>query len=357
MWSPKFILPLCAALFCTAAQASPDDSAYRNAESLMHAGSRTEASAAAKAFLKKYPSSIHIADARRIIADNETDPEKALQRYSVINDKYKYFRQRDETTLTLCTILYLCSRYAECEEEAAKGYAAFTDSPIRNQFLLLQARSEHAMQQFDKAETTLKQEKMSSGAELLHADITARTDDDGSADWLPLEKKEYPETALYSLAKEYESQGLKNEAFSAYSDLVTQYPRSIEALYAAKPKARLAKAGAKYKAPSGVHKIQRLSKMVPERSDSDDGSSAEFSIVIGPFYNLREAGKIKKEMTSEFLHAVIVKREREFVIYVGRVRDQDDAVSMKIRLAEEFGFNGTLVNIRKEENREYFYGQ
>ena len=62
-------------------------------------------------------------------------------------------------------------------------------------------------------------------------------------------------------------------------------------------------------------------------------------------------------MTAEFGRAVIVKREKEFVIYVGRAPAQDDAVSMKIRLAEEFGFNGTIVNIREEDNREYIYGQ
>lgn len=356
MWSRKLILTLCAALCCGAAQASPDDDAYRSAEALSRSGSRTEAAAAAKSLLKKYPSSDHVADARLLIADNEPDPDKALQRYATITDKYRYFKKRDEASLTLCRILYLCSRYAECAEEAKKGYDSFNDSALRGEFLLLKARSEHAMQQFDKAEATLKQGGTSDAAGLLLADIAARTDDDGAADWQPLSKGDYPETALYSLAKEYESQGLKNEAFSAYSDLTSRYPRSMEALYAAKPKARLAKAGAKYKTAE-AHKRQRLSKMVPERTESDEDSGEEFSIVIGPFYNLRQAGKIKKEMTSEFLRAVIVKREREFVIYVGRVRDRDDAVSMKIRLAEEFGFNGTLVNIRQEENREYFYGQ
>lgn len=352
MWSRSAAAFLLAACLSTAALAGTESEDWRTLRDAASAKSRDEASALARSFIKNHPKSGHIADARMILADSETDPARALPRYDALAEKFRDFSRKYEARLSLCRILFLQSRFAECAEEAQKG--AESANELRGEFVLLRAKALYAQQRYDEASETLKGNSTPEAAN-IRAEIVTKNGETGA--WADLVKGDFPETALFCLAKEFEADGMNNEAFSAYSDLIRRYPHSLEALSAAKPKAKLAKLGAKYKAVAAA-KRQKLERLRPEREITDaDSTAGEYSVLVGPFFNLKEAGKIKKEMTSEFGHAVIVKREREFVIYVGRAPAQEDAVSMKIRLAEEFGFNGTIVNIREEDNREYFYGQ
>jgi TolA-binding protein len=353
MWSRSALTALLLAAVCGAAQATPESDDFRALQKTALHASAAEASAAARAFIKEHPASSHVADARLIIAEREPNPDKALSRYESILKNYRYFSGRDEARLSLCRILLLTSRFSDCAEEAGNGAKSAESSAHKKEFTLFEARALYAAQRYNEVIRLLSGTD-SDDAKILLADAQSKTDDP-SLDWAALVREDYPETALYCLAKEYEADGMKHEAFSAYSDLIKKYPRSIEALYAAKPKARLAKAGAKYKSEP-VQKKQKLVRLVPERAEISGTDDNEYAVLIGPFFNLKQAGAIKKEMTSEFARAVIVKKEREFVIYVGRA-DKENAVSMKIRLAEEFGFNGTIVNIREEDNSEYFYGQ
>jgi tetratricopeptide (TPR) repeat protein len=350
MWSHKLFIALFL-LAGSAVYAAPDDDAY----SSLKKSSGAAAQKSARSFLKKYPASGHVPDARMILADNETDPDRAYSLYIGLANNYRYYAKRDDAHLNACEILFFLSRFSECAEESLRGYDIYTTSAIRNKFLLLAADSYHAMQQYEKAADLLSKSGFQSSP-VLRADALSRSAESGTAEWLSILSSSYPEAALYRLGREYELDGFRDKAFSAYADLIKKYPRSAESLVAVKQKDRLAKEGAKY--TSGyADRTKKILRLSPDRPASDSRAQDEFSILVGPFYNLRQAGTVKKEMTAEFSHAVIVKRDKEFVIYIGRVSDQDEAVSMKIRLAEEFGFNGTIVNIREEENSEYFYGQ
>ena len=354
MWFRSAAALILAASLSPAALAGTESEDWRALRDASATKSRDEASSLARSFIKNHPQSDHIADARMLLADNETDPARALPRYDALAEKFRNFSRKDEARLSLCRILFLQSRFAECAEEAQKGSESRSAKELREEFVLLRAKALCAQQRYDEASDTLKGSGAAE-AKNIRAEIATRNGDSGA--WAELVKGDYPETALFCLAREYEADGMKDEAFSAYSDLIKKYPHSLEALSSVKPKAALAKRGAKYKAVPAA-KRQKLERLRPEREITEtDSSSEEYSVLVGPFYNLKEAGKIKKEMTAEFGRAVIVKREKEFVIYVGRAPAQEDAVSMKIRLAEEFGFNGAIVNIREEDNREYFYGQ
>ena len=70
-------------------------------------GTREALAETAKKFYKKYPKSKYIPDVRLILAENETDPEKALHQFGILVDKYRYYTRRDHAEYKLCQILYL----------------------------------------------------------------------------------------------------------------------------------------------------------------------------------------------------------------------------------------------------------
>ncbi|MGL4370806.1 MAG: SPOR domain-containing protein, partial [Spirochaetota bacterium] len=234
------------------------------------------------------------------------------------------------------------------------------DYPPRDDLVLLAAKSFYLMQQYDSAAALL--EKYPPG-EKKHAALSCDLESklnieaDCAALWLSgASAGNYPETALYRAGRELDAAGKKNEAYSAYCDCIKKYPRSAEALLSGKKAEKLKKSGAVYTAHYRVSSKPEL-RLSPERTITEADGGMEYSVLIGPFYNLKEISSLKKEMTAEFGRAFIVKQTKQFVLYVGKTADQEEAVSIKIRLAEEFGFNGTIVNLQEEDNREYIYGQ
>ena len=342
--------------------AGTDDTAYKALLKQSRSLSSSAIIAEARSFLAEFPESEHVPDIRLLIADNEYSPDKALAQYRAVRDKYRFAARRDYAALRTVQILLLSSRFADCADEGISALDVFPDSRYSEDIALTVLRTYYCMQQYENAAAFLKKYPLkNTAAETISTDIPLKlSEQTSSGAWIAaLSKTAYPESALYRAGREFEADNKKNEAFSAYTDCIRKYPRSAEALLSEKRAGILKKAGAQYMktyASAGTSGSAAL-RLSPDRDVETGNSGPVYAVLIGPFYNLKEAKALKKEMTVEFSHAVIVKQSKEFVIYAGRTQDQEEAVALKVRLAEEFGLNGTIVNLEEEDNREYIYGQ
>ena len=342
--------------------AGSDEAAYKNILLKSHTLKAAEFISEARSFLTAFPESDHIPDIRLLIADNETSPDKALAQYRAVRDKYRYADRRDYASLRIIQIFFLTSRFADCAEEGIAALDMFPQSKYRDETAMTVLRAYYCMQQYDTASAFLDTYPLkNTEAETLRIDLQLKLGAlSVSQPWLVnLKTAQYPESALYRAGREFETDRKINEAFSAYTDCIQNYPRSAESLLCEKRIEVLKKSGAVYVknyAALKKHEKNQL-KITPEKDIEDQNDSQMYAVMIGPFYNLQEAKDLKKEMTIEFGRAVIVKQAKEFIIYAGKTSDQEAAVALKIRLAEEFGLNGTIVNFKKEDNREYIYGR
>ncbi|HNX59693.1 MAG TPA: SPOR domain-containing protein [Spirochaetota bacterium] len=103
-------------------------------------------------------------------------------------------------------------------------------------------------------------------------------------------------------------------------------------------------------------KTQTVDSMSPDREIPDDRNDLAYSVLVGPFSSEKEARILKKEMTEDFDGVVIVKKGKGFLVFIGNEPSAEMAVSLKVRLAEEFGLNGKIVQRRNDNGREYIYG-
>jgi hypothetical protein len=93
-----------------------------------------------------------------------------------------------------------------------------------------------------------------------------------------------------------------------------------------------------------------------EQGSVDEEADVAYAVALGPFSSKAEAERVRRIISGEFAPIQSVAVAGRHLVYVGRARDTDAAVALKIRLAEEFAMNGTIVRIRRDENRRYIYG-
>jgi len=86
------------------------------------------------------------------------------------------------------------------------------------------------------------------------------------------------------------------------------------------------------------------------------GLSTLVGIFFGMYPAVAAARDVAKLIKDEFGPVRIVNLGGRYGIYAGRHRDTKSAMTMKIRLAEEMGFNGRIVRIRRDGGRTYIYG-
>ena len=53
----------------------------------------------------------------------------------------------------------------------------------------------------------------------------------------------------------------------------------------------------------------------------------------------------------------MVRLKNGYALYVGKRPDEEAAMKLKMRLAEEYGINGRIVRISGDGQRSYIYGE
>jgi len=168
----------------------------------------------------------------------------------------------------------------------------------------------------------------------------------------------YP-SVLYLLGEFYESTGDINRAYSAYRDLNKIYPRSPESLLTVTRTAKLKESGAVPLSyipdDSLIRKLDPID-IKPEIDDNETKSDILYAVSIGPLLSRNKAWDMKK-LAERIAPCSTVLLKTGYMIYCGRYSSPDDALAGRIRLAEEYGINGSIVRLQASTGRQYIYGE
>ena len=372
----SIVLALVAALCARAHAAAPSERDFLD-RIRAHArlGESEKLRSLAAEFYRAYPKSDSVAEVRLYAADAEEAPEEAIRQYRILLEKYRYFKDRDRAALGICRTLYLLARWGELEAESARVLGLFPKSEHTAGFLLYRAKALIHLERFEEAleglrrVSELNREYDELAATLLVMAYVERKTTGYSRAYLVSLRElvtGFPEApsapgALYLLGRFHENRGDYGRAYSAYADLMKRYPRAVESGFAAGRMEEL-KAHKPTPAPYLPEEaaIRQLDS-IDLRHDSEPGGADEeaevaYAVALGPFFSKAEAERVRRIISGEFSPIQSVAVAGRHLIYVGRARDTDSAVSLKIRLAEEFAINGNIVRIRRDENRRYIYG-
>ena len=145
------------------------------------------------------------------------------------------------------------------------------------------------------------------------------------------------------------------------TDLMKRYPRAVESGFASK-RMQEVKSHNPVPAPylpeeAALRQVDPLDlRPEMEQGPVDEEADVAYAVALGPFSSKAEAERVRRIISGEFSPLQAVAVAGRHLVYVGRTLDTDEAVALKIRLAEEFAMNGTIVRIRRDENRRYIYG-
>lgn len=323
-------------------------------------------------FIRQYPDSKLIPDIRLLKSERETDIDVAIENYRLIIKNYPEFNRRDYALYRLCQVLDLKSRWKELESESTRALKLFSKGKYVMEFRLMRATALIMLEDFDSCreeciritESTHDFETLAHATRLL-AEVERKTSGN-SKSYITLlrelvigfnESKTAP-SILYSLGLYYQQKKDKDKAYSAYSDLLKKYPDSpesdlalsgIEALKKEKP------VYVKYLPDSKTVNEADTIDIEPEYKAEQVSGDTYYSVSIGPFTKRRETEEIIRLLDS-YDDSRVAKTGAGYTIFLGQFTDTNSALAVRIRLAEEYGINGSIVRFSKNKSKSYIYG-
>ncbi len=367
----------CAALVPAAAARgdSGDGEHYAKIRKLAERGSSAELRKEAAAFRKNHPASPHWGDVRFFEAEHAASAREAVTSYRAAAEKLpgpKAALARSRA----CEILYLSSRWDELFAEARGALKRRGGESRSAEFMLYQARACIFTEKYETAarlcgEITKTSHDYGdlSSALLLLSHIERKTTGYSRSYFATLRdlvtgfpNSDIAPTALYLLGRSYHERGDYGRAHSAYAEISRKHPRSPEAVYAAGKLKELE--GRSFTPADHMPTDEMLNSMetIDLRHDNGGGdgeagaSGPVYSVSLGPLESAKEARRVAKLVKDDFGPVRIVNLGGRYAVYAGRHADTRGAMTMKIRLAEEMGFNGRIVRIVKDDERTYIYG-
>jgi hypothetical protein len=343
---------------------------------LLRQGNRTEAAERSRRFLREHRQSVHVPDARMVIAECSNDPEEALKLFALVRDNYRYYPRRDRAQLRICEIHFFLSQWQGLFDESGRGIDLFTSGSSNDTFHYYRALAAAQLGRLDLAheeclrmiETSREYGSMARSLLLLSYVIRQKTGN--SRDYiyslrelaLGFTKSDITPSTIYLLGKFYESREDWNKAFSAYSDITKRYPRSPEANFSLRRLKAL-----KDKKPrrepylpddSTISNTDQFD-LQPETDLAENDALDQqwhYSLSIGPFSSRDEAARIERSL-AEFGSAQLARTKSGYHLYLGRYPSSDDALTTRIRLAEELGINAHIVRVSHQSRLQYIYGE
>jgi tetratricopeptide (TPR) repeat protein len=329
----------------------------------------------AAAFLKKYPGSRYVPDVRFIDAEHEKEPEEAIRKFRLVMDKYRAYPRRDFAQFRICEIYELLGSWERLQAESRSGMMNFPKSRYFTPFELFFCGASVRLYQFDQArragsEITRHESDADYMASALLMDAHSTRRIQGYSreyiyalrDMLVAHERHHLHpTVILLLGDFYENTGDPGRALSAYEDLAGKYPRSPEAAMVSERLETLRKKGVK-KQPYAPDKktIEKASSIdiSPEMRVSDENmETAEYyCVAIGPIPSGERAVDIQ-HIIKNFGSVKTVRIREGFIHYVGRRRTAEEAMTLKIELAEEYGINGSIVLFTGNDQQQYIYGE
>jgi len=322
-------------------------------------------------FLKKFPKSRYVPDVRLMLAENEGDAELALEKFRAVVKFYRYYPHRDYALYRICQILDLKSDWKELQAEALSGIKLFPDSPYLFEFKFLYITSCIMLEEYDRAKNecikiTEKTHDYTilSRTIFLLAEIDRKITGNSRAYIYNLRElavgfkssEIYP-SILFKLGNFYESRDEKDRSFSAYTDIVRNFPES--------PEAEMSLTRIEILKPANPKIVQYIPDMEmvnrtstidisPDYAAGNYDNEIYYSITIGPFSKIKDADSIVN-LLKNYDHVRIENTTLGHIVYIGRHPDTERALETRIRLAEEYGINGNIVRFSDHQSRSYIY--
>ncbi|MCL1911993.1 MAG: hypothetical protein FWG13_07300 [Leptospirales bacterium] len=358
------LAPLC--LF-----AADEDSMFATIQTLAAGKDLAKLEKTGSEFLKRFPNSKRSVDVSLILAENEENPEEAVKKYKALIAKYKDYAKKDLLHLRVCEIYQLQGDWKSLSKEALAGLRNFPKSAYGGDFQLLYCAAEASQYRYDQslglANDVIKHEsdKNKTAKAALFSAQAERARTGYSRSYLNALRdllSEYPKhdinpTALLLLGDFYEKTGSPGKAVGAYASLADKYPRSPES---AMMRVRFDSLRAKgVKAEEYVpdkNSIERAQKIdLAYRGEQEGGNNqAYYSVAVGPLDTEKRAADIHK-ILRKFGAVKTVRRKEGFFHYLGNLASAQQALSLKVRVAEEYGINGNIVRFAGDENLRYIY--
>jgi len=322
-------------------------------------------------FLKKFPKSRYVPDVRLMLAENEGDAELALEKFRAVVKFYRYYPHRDYALYRICQILDLKSDWKELQAEALSGIKLFPDSPYLFEFKFLYITSCIMLEEYDRAKNecikiTEKTHDYTilSRTIFLLAEIDRKITGNSRAYIYNLRElavgfkssEIYP-SILFKLGNFYESRDEKDRSFSAYTDIVRNFPESPEAEMSLTRIESLKPANPKIvQYIPDMEMVNRTSTIdiSPDYAAGNYDNEIYYSITIGPFSKIKDANSIVN-LLKNYDHVRIENTTLGHIVYIGRHPDTERALETRIRLAEEYGINGNIVRFSDHQSRSYIY--
>ena len=322
-------------------------------------------------FLKNFPKSGYVPDARLLLADKETDVELSVKKYSSVVANYSRFHGREYAQYRICQILDLRSKWKDLKTEAAKGIKLFPTGRYNSDFRFMYITSLIMLEEYNNAkEEIIKITENSRELETLAIAISylAEIEKKRSGNAKPylnnlkelaegFKKSEIYPSILFRLGLFYDEKKDYDRAFSAYSDIVKMFPASPEADMSAAGIERIKKFNPQKTAYiPDIKAIKNTDNidLSPEHDINKDANANFFSVAIGPFTRLNDADSVLK-LVKDYDDVRKIKVAYGYMIYLGEYRDTDNALAARIRLAEEYGINGNIVRFSVQGNKSYIY--
>ena len=334
-------------------------------------------SAAAKkesaAFFKTHPDSRLVPDVRLILADLEPSPDEATALYRTVVTRYPHFEKRPYAQYRVCEIAFLQSKWELLEREAREGLKLGA-TPYGGKFGFFLAMARIHGGDYAGAEQECRRlietdhEYRSMARSLLVLSQVLRATTGFSRDYIGTLKdiaagygdSDAMPAALYFLGEFYESKRLYNEAYSAYTDLVSRYVGSPEAAEASRRLNAIMKNNPRRVFYLPGKKILDATDRIDIHPETDvpeqDKAAVFYAISVGPLDSAKKAAELKT-LLRDFDSVRSVRLKNGYAIHVGRGGDEAAALKLKIRLAEEYGINGRIIRVSGVSGRSYIYGE
>ena len=359
--------------FTLIAASGDEEEMYSRIMKAAISGNRKNTGSLSSDFIQKYPSSSRIPDVHFIHAGLCEHPDQAMAEYRLILDHFPGYNRRIEVHVNLCEILSLTGRWEDLRQQSLIAVSESINEEQGARFRFYLMESLISTGRFSRAGTEASvitgkshDYETLSHALLVQSHVAYRTRG-MSRDYAILLRElasgfknssRYP-SVLYLLGEFHESTGDINRAYSAYRDLINLYPRSPESILAGSCAARLKNAGARPAAyiPDDTI-ISRLDPIdiKPDVTNDDTRSDLRYAVSIGPLASRESARNIRK-LAEKIAPCGTVLLKSGYMIYCGRFDNPDDALAGRIRLAEEYGINGSVVRLQSASGRQYIYGE
>lgn len=309
-------------------------------------------------FIKTFPKSSYIDDIRLVAARNESSVDKALLQCSLVRNKGVENPFYNQASVLQCELLFISGRFEECAKSARILASKNNDTSTKRAASVYLIRSLLLLQDYKEADVSFNRFSKFMTENDLNSIANEISQKIGEHDYNLGSDPIHSPSILLFLSRYYKITRKYNESFSALKDLQELFPRSPEALTSLYDFEELKKSGSKY-TENYLSLIQpnNVDILSPEDPVADETSDNHYAVSIGPFDSVSNVRKIKKEMTSDYGSIMLVGTGGKYYLYIGDESTPDGATEIRIRLAEEYGINGRIVQITSENNHEYIYGQ